>query len=191
MPLVSVLIPSRKRFDRLQATIASFLAHQDRADFEIRVRFDDDDLESISRQSELPPCVHVLTGKRPPKGYDGINYLYTELAESSQCPWIWIMNDDAWLESGSSLTNTLRCIPTTGILVQPSHYQLNNCRYAGHCSAFPIAPNRCWHGHYPFIMPPADAWLYDFLVKQLHWSEILLPGVTVWHNWEPVQPNSL
>jgi hypothetical protein len=187
-PLISILIPSRGRVQGLLKTIDSFKQHPDALHFEIRVRFDEDDLESrawLKPLSRLDVNVHI--GRRG-RGYADLNKFYTHMAEASDSPWIWIMNDDAYLVSTTSFIDVVRSTPLHGVLLQPETYGLNACRYHGKRSAFPLAPNGCWRPAYPEIVDPADAWLHEELVLRQGWDEVALPGVTIQHDWDNKPP---
>lgn len=206
-PLMSVLIPTRARPERLIQTARSFRGFFDSDDdVEILVRIDHDDADTIaaiSRIVEAGPNVRVFGGSRL-GGYADLHVFYGELAKLAVAPWVWIMNDDAWVrrqeswqlamefapsvlpgffESAPSLSAWLRARRTDRVIIQPDVYQLNQSRYPK-CEggAFPIVPTRCWE-QFGYAMPesPIDTWL-DHTLRQYGWVTEFLPGVTVQHD---------
>jgi hypothetical protein len=95
--MISILIPSRGRFDSLLKTVGSFCALAITRDFEILIKLDCDDHESIRRQGELDnfgPSIHVVIGPRL-RGYFDLNKFYNCLAALSSGRWLCLFNDDA------------------------------------------------------------------------------------------------
>jgi hypothetical protein len=95
--MISVLIPSRGRFDSLLKTVGSFCAQAITRDFEVLIKLDSDDHESIRRLGELDnfgPSIHVVVGPRL-RGYFDLNKFYNCLAALSSGRWLFLFNDDA------------------------------------------------------------------------------------------------
>jgi len=100
--LISVLLPSRKRFELLKKTIDSFIKNtSDLSKIEILVRLDYDDAETISKIPELQHDkvdIVVIVGERF-GGYKGLHILVNELCAISRGEFNLLFNDDATLES--------------------------------------------------------------------------------------------
>lgn len=183
----SVLIPSRARPDRLMKTIQSLHGTAQPSRFEILLRFDDDDLETLKRRHEAEEYrnVRVIVGKRQ-DGYARLNHFYAELADIARSPWVWIMNDDVVVK-GARWEAKLAEVPTEGFIVQPEHYQLGGSLYSG-CegTAFPIVPNGIWKRFGWAVMDnPVDTRLDDLLRKENGWKTHFLDGITVVHDRDP------
>jgi hypothetical protein len=177
--LCCVVIPSRKRVDGLLKAIKSFQAFEDAEDLEIRVRFDRDDEESIDRLKEVEELgAKILIGDRM-LGYNSIGTFCSEMAAATEAPWIWLADDDSWVE-GRGFSETLRATPLSGVVMFPEIYQLNNCQYTDFLQS-PIIPNKSWGDR--DIGPPPDAWLYAELVTGKGWEVRHLPGVIFHHDW--------
>lgn len=191
--ICSVLIPSRARPDRLRKTIRSIRDTSRATDVEILVRLDDDDRSSLTEVDDLTRehGAIVLVGPRR-KGYESLGTFYAELATIARGSWIWIMNDDAHV-ADPSVDNErgwdveLRATPTTGYIVQPECYQLNQSKYwSSEGGAFPIVPNRCWSSlgedHLDSGGSSVDTWLDQLLRVRGGWETRFLSGVTVIHD---------
>jgi hypothetical protein len=96
-PILSVLIPSRYRFDRLVKCIDSYVDNaSDKNNVEFIIKFDTDDTESYSRINEIRKDINIkyLVTDRL-KGYQSLhtfaNYMYL-LATGT---WVMFMTDDA------------------------------------------------------------------------------------------------
>ena len=102
--LVSFIIPSRKRFENLVKTCKSIAeTATDSTRVEIVVRFDSDDIDSISRIGELPfdeIDIYVIVGERF-RGYIDLNKYVNECCDLSRGDFLFLFNDDTTLiESG-------------------------------------------------------------------------------------------
>lgn len=97
MALLTILIPSRYRFDRLVSCIDSYVnLASDKKNVEFIIKFDTDDLESFSRINEIRKDINIkyLVTDRL-NGYNSLheyaNYMY-KLATGT---WIMFCTDDA------------------------------------------------------------------------------------------------
>jgi len=181
--LLSVLIPSRGRFDKLLRCIQSW--HETASDpqaFEVRVKFDTDDSGSLVRVGELEKFgnVTVLIDERM-SGYGSIDYFCTKMADESKAPWITVFNDDAMVY-GKGWGDQLREVPTSGFIVQPEINQLNSSIYPlCEGGAFPIVPNGFWKAFgMDTIKAPSD-YHFEELRKMHGWQTHFLKGVTFNH----------
>ena len=193
-PLISILIPSRGRVAMLKRCVESIKAVTPQDDYEILIRADEDDGETLRALEELEkehPNLRGVIGKclfdGPKRGFTPVvNHYYTELAGMAKAPWIWIMNDDCTIE-GDGWIDDLRGVPLEGYLVEPGIYKLNVSSYVG-CPAFPIMANQSWLKlGATEIMHPADTAMIKLYTIDNDWQVELLSGLTVWHDWkEPV-----
>ena len=108
--LVSVMVPSRGRPDRLRSTLANIrdtASHPERV--EILVRLDDDDTPSLDIKdglhAECAPCrLRVLVEPRG-KGYDDIHRFFNEMAARAKGDYVMVFGDDGrfvtsnWLQA--------------------------------------------------------------------------------------------
>lgn len=183
--ICSFLIPSRARYDRLKKSIESIRAHSH--DSEILVRLDHCDPGSIEFLMENPD-VKTLIGSRDfgeYYGYKAVHLMYTELALAASAPWIWVWNDDSFLDVGEGFDweAQLAGIEPKETIVHPEWYQLHQSFYQ-HCdSGFPLIPNGSWEG--PMDVP-IDTWMIE-RAKKLGWGRTWLGGVTVNHQRDSEQ----
>lgn len=93
--LVSVLIPSRGKPEKLREAVNALLAKAANKDgIEILVRVDSDD--DLKRYTAMPN-VRYMGGER--HGYAGLHKYYNELAAHAQGEWLLLWNDDAVMET--------------------------------------------------------------------------------------------
>jgi hypothetical protein len=95
--MISILIPSRGRFSGLLKAVHSFYDKAGGRDFEILIKLDSDDHESIRRIGELEQFganVHTVVAPRL-RGYFDLNKFYNCLAALASGKWLWLFNDDA------------------------------------------------------------------------------------------------
>lgn len=191
----SVLIPSRARPDRLERAIRSVLdTAADRAGVEVIVRIDDDDVASIRAIETIRELgARVLVGSRH-AGYASLGAFYTEMADASSAPWIWIMNDDAYVVDDQPTRDArmrwdqqLARAPIAGHIVQTEIYQLGGSGYSHvHGAAFPFVPNGCWRPlGFQSIGDPPDTWLEMLLRRDHGWGTTFLEGVRSVHMRDP------
>lgn len=101
---LSITLPSRKRFEKLQhcfTTLLQQLTAEQRAQIEIILRLDSDDIESLSRVPELPfqqVSLKVLVGARG-RGYADIYLWANEMARLSTGLYIMGWSDDAYFKT--------------------------------------------------------------------------------------------
>jgi hypothetical protein len=181
--LVTAMIPSRKRVQGLRYTIGRLCATAPTDQFDILVRIDEDDQESIEAAPQIEkdfPSTRVIVGGRK-LGYESLDqHFYAQLEDESQTPWVWIAGDDMdvhgpWFEK-------LKEVPKTGFIVQPEVSQLNASVYRrAKAQAFPIFPKHCWKKFTDKFPRPFDVAGSNLLEKN-GWKTWFLPGVTFIHN---------
>ena len=96
--LISVILPSRKRFGLLLKSLESLYSKaKDPSRIEAIIRFDKDDISSISKISELPfgkIDLSVIVGNRM-RGYIDLNKYINECCSVSTGDFLFLFNDDS------------------------------------------------------------------------------------------------
>lgn len=182
--ICSIIIPSKWRFDRLKKSIAAFYETAEPVNFEIIVRLEEDDPESISRQLELHEfgnnlSVHV----RPTKPYDMDNgFLWNDMIPIAKGTWHQYWSDDQII-FGKGWDDQLKEVPTHGFIVHPEIHQLNESIYRHDCGGpTPFFPaNAIKKYGYDIIPWPLDSHIYQVFVVKHHWKCHFLKGIRVWH----------
>jgi hypothetical protein len=99
--LISILIPTRNRFDSLLKAIGSILKTTKHLEkIEIILRFDSDDINSLSRTSELPTDkidINIMIGPR--YKYIELHKYVNEMCEKTTGEFIAWFNDDCVIET--------------------------------------------------------------------------------------------
>lgn len=178
--LCSILIPSRKGFDRLSKTIRSIIYNANGVEYEILVRMDDDDATG-AQLAEINSMPHTRAFSGIRFGWGGIEKYFNELSRIAVGEWIWIAGDDMivsgpWLEQ-------LRRVPLTGYIVQPAISKLGASVYLrAENQAFPIFPKDCWKlaGH--DSIPPAMDVNVSLPLLKIGWETWFLEGVIFLHD---------
>lgn len=186
-PLVSILIPTRRRTVKLHNCLRSIYETASSSNFDIWLKVDDDDeptIRFLNEFSAFNPNVHYIIGPRM-SGYNSVDLFYSQLSDKAQGAWVWLLNDDATIV-GSGWDGMLKEVPLQGVMVQPYCYRLNQSLYClRDWTAFPVVPNGCWNKLGSELIPrPADSGLYELLVKRNGWTPHHLPGITVSHQRE-------
>lgn len=182
MKLCSVLIPSRGRIDRLLNSIHSIKTNASSNGFEILVRLDDDDHDSVSRKRELADAgAKIVIGPRF-KGWASYHDFLTELSEAATGLFIWMLNDDV-LISGQPWDMRLWEAGGSEFVGHTEIHQLNGSVYhRGDRGPFPIVPRNCWKRFgYERIGEHADVWFDKVLHQEQGWPYHFLEGVKLEH----------
>lgn len=152
IPLVSVLLPTRKRAVSLERSVGSLL---DRAsvpqDIEIMLAVDPDD--GTLRDSPALPGVLVWTAPER-YGYEGLYRYYNQLAGLATGHWLMLWNDDARMVT-QGWDDIIRAQRRWGVLAS----RANHC---GEANLFPVFP-RWWTqatGHIA-LSPNVDVWIQE------------------------------
>jgi hypothetical protein len=100
-PLLSVLLPSRSRFDMLCNTIDTFIDKaKDPKNLEVIIKIDNDDFETIRRMPELRQDVLIKTLITPRlNGYASIHEYCNEMVKIATGDWVVLINDDSTMET--------------------------------------------------------------------------------------------
>lgn len=183
-PVISILIPTRARYDQLHQAMASIKAtcpNRDLIEVVIRKQTDDAIMQKWQDVSGLNPV--VFTGE-PMQGYESLNEFYQECANHASGRWVMIFSDDTQFE-GVGWVEHLEKVPCWGHIVYPWTITNNASVYhkAG-CGPVPIVPNGCWNFYGWKLGNPIDTWLHT----QLHskgWTDYFIPDMKVIHTWNP------
>ena len=97
--MISVLIPTRGRFDAFSRSINSLYHNSsDVSNFEILIAMDDDDIENIERVRQiLKPNMKLYIYER--QYYRGLHNYYNDLSNKSIGESLFLWNDDALMSS--------------------------------------------------------------------------------------------
>lgn len=182
--LVTIMIPTRKRVDKLRKTVASIHQSASANDYFILWRIDDDDKESMAATHQSWSMKNTWVEAGPRLGYANLDSGYYAGMESmAKSPWVWIAGDDM-IVTGDWL-GELRKVPLTGFIVQPEISKLGGSTYPkAEAQAFPIFPRFCWKPFATEFPKPFDINGHLLLLKQ-GWKTWFLPGVTMWHQRPP------
>lgn len=184
-PLVSVLLPTRKRPERLLKCIKSIInSASGQNEFEIIVRIHRDDERSIS----LIPLLITLANIKivigyPFSGYGDLSRFYQDAAGIANGRWIWVMNDDVII-SGTSWDIEVEKYAPDKILM-PSTHKLGEATYFNdQHNPFMFLPNKCWEQYgMKYFATPFDCGLWN-LMREHGWRTEYLAGVCVHHQRE-------
>ena len=158
--IVSILLPTRKRFDLMLKSVKSLY---DKATFpekiELLLWFDDDDLESISRIKEVEKITtnyQFIIGDRE-LGYSSLHKFVNALCKISTGRYLLLWNDDALMMNSSwDEVLTLYDDETVCIQMDNNHYPY----------IFPIISRDIYEvlGHFS-LNAHNDTWIHDVCHK--------------------------
>jgi len=180
--LVSLMIPSRKHVPSLLRTLKNITETGSYDDYQIVMRFDDDDAESVAAAKDIEleyPMAKCFIGPRL-EGYGSLDkHFFRELEERSDATWVWIGGDDMVVEG--DWMGELRKVPTTGYIVQPAISKLRESVYPrAEAQAYPIFPRFCWKQYASEFPRPFDV-NGHLLLKHNGWQTWFLEGCCFWH----------
>lgn len=145
-PLLTVLLPSRNRFDLCKNTVDSFVdTCRDKSNLQIILKFDVDDLSSVSRINEIRKDVDIkiLISDRL-RGYFSLHHFCNDMMKVSTGDWIIMVNDDSLMTTNGwddVLQNVIP--PQTGEFWGTSDTALLNLNLMDkHTTTFPVV-RRC------------------------------------------------
>jgi len=164
-PVLSVLLPSRSRFSNLQNTIDSLAETvSDKKNVEVIVKFDDDDVASHSRISEIRTDISVkcLVSSRR-NGYASLHEFSNEMLSHVTGTWVVFMNDDSFMATPNFDNIILDTLPGSDFGGRPDFACLNPI--ASH-SQFPIVTSSaCKKLGYFALHNHVDSFLQDVYGK--------------------------
>jgi hypothetical protein len=175
------MIPTRKRPDKLVATLAQLQESASCKAYEVLVRIDDDDIETIALIQRIESFRNVTATIGPRLGYAELDSGYFAGMEvRAKSPWVWIGGDDMLVYG--DWFGELAKVPMTGYIVQPQMSRLGgSCYPFAEAQAFPIFPRYCWKKYVNEFPRPFDTAGSDMLISH-GWKTWFLPGVTMWHD---------
>lgn len=181
MTLCSVMIPSRKRIKKLIHSLNTVAMSATGQDYEVLIRLDEDDAESIGSISYLQEQFRAQVEVGPRLGYNALDTgYYCQLEQRAGGTWAWIAGDD--MEVDGDWMGELRKVPESGFIVQPEFSKLGASTYhRAEAQAFPIFPRFCWKQFSKGFPAPFDTAGSD-LLKRNRWRTAFLQGVTFWHD---------
>ena len=141
--MISILLPTRKRFKYLVAAVNSLLdtCHNPN-NLEILFLFDDDDKETINDFNSWDKQFNHDTIITERLGYAGMHEYNNMLAEISSGDWIFLWNDDSRMSSTNWDELILEGYKDKFVFLSPKN--LNNVQYTSTQSMFPIFPKK-WY----------------------------------------------
>lgn len=188
-PFCSVLIPTRARPQEVLRAIRSIRDTCSVDDVDIWLRLDSDDNVSLNALPALLDEAHIVVGKRL-GGYYSLNVFYTELADHSNAPFVWLFNDDCmisgdWLDMLKFFDNENKA-QKVNTKYEPAVFQVGKSLYYNHApTTCPIVPNGCWK-RYGLETVPAitDMHLHELLSNH-GWRTEFLPTLHLTHERYP------
>jgi hypothetical protein len=181
-PLISVLLPTRRRISMLRSSLSSLLDRaRDPGAIEILIAYDDDDDDSHGFFSgpewntfiSTWPVTHRVC-QVPRWGYRALHRYVNHLASQSQGKWIFFWNDDALMETQNWDDHVRQHQDFVGLL----HITASNMPMT--CSIFPLI-HRGWIDLFGCISPinHADSWVSD-VCRKAHARRVI--PVTAFHD---------
>lgn len=181
--ICSILIPTRSRLSRLKETLQSIQDTANQANYEIILRLDSDDKETILGLNDLNKqfTFKAIIGPRL-LGYSSINVFYSQMAEAATGTWIFILNDDCILEGKGWDEQLSKLKPNC--IVQSEYNKLGPSLYVrNEGGPFPIVPRNCWKKFGHEVIPnPVDTELDQLLRVRNKWPTVFLKGLIICHN---------
>jgi hypothetical protein len=149
--MISVLVPSRERPELLGRSIDSL----GDGDFEVLIRVDDDD-PRLDGYARFP---NVAVGPR--HGYQGLHHYYNELAGRARGDWLFLWNDDCFMETRDWI-RVVRGYEGRMVVLNPDS---NHDNWEIDMNVFPIVPRRMVEltGHFS-LSRHNDSWV-EFVAR--------------------------
>lgn len=183
-PLVSILIPSLRRFDQLLKSVDSFYATADDPDnFEVIVRLHHSDDESFRRMEEIERDGLIVFVGRDKKPGEGNAFLWNELAELAKGDWHQYWSDDMTIH-GQGWDTLLSKIQPNKVIVHPEIHRLNTSIYLDdEGGPVPFVPSdafqSCGYNEMPNV---PDLSVNEILRDKFKWPVKFLEGIGVYHS---------
>lgn len=185
-PLVSVLLPSLWRFDKLLLAIRSFYETADNPDrIQMLVRLHYCDTEAWDRTPEIIAIDRRIVIQWAPDKPEGVanHVLWNDLLHLATGRWHQYFSDDMRLV-GNGWDTQLEQAPPHGAVVHPEIHQLNQSIYSENIDGpVPFVP--AWamtNFGYPKFTKVPDVQIHEVLVKQHGWEPWFLKGISVLHD---------
>lgn len=178
-PIVSYLIPSRQRPEKLRRCINSISDCHDKGSFEIIVRVDDDD-DTVPR-SPVVAKAYALFIPGPRHGWEMLHLAFEEMMAHATAPWIAFANDDMVL-SGPNWDRRIREVPAKGFFCYPETHRLNSSDYPGEGGPMIIVPRDAWKLCGCKTVPQGLDSSLPIMLRTIGWQPRLLDGTVLWHD---------
>jgi len=172
MKKISMLMPTRERFDLFCGSINSLFENCENVDnFEVLVALDNDDIDTINKIKNFiidKPNIKIFLFER--QYYRGLNHYYNELTTHSSGEYLFLWNDDSKIISKNWDSEILNHQCNLCVL-NPKVYgseEYINTYHNGLMVLFPIIPRKWFDitGEWSHV-PAVDSWI-DILGKRLN-----------------------
>jgi len=183
-PLVSILIPTRMRTERLRVCLDSIRDSATSGNYEVVVRVHNSDelTKKFARENNIPNVKWIYGDDLD--GFGSLNEFYQELSNAAKGHWSWFLNDDM-LISGDWFRELILTDPYSDLFVQPETLVSGKSVYINYQDGpAHLQRNRVWESFgykTPGITPAVDKFLHNLLVNQNGFRMHYLKGVTVSH----------
>jgi len=146
---------------------------------------DDDDEETKSMLSDFNGQAKYHIGPRY-RGYDSMGEFVSEIADLSNAPWVFLIDDDAIVSGDAKIDVELgKLTQGNGNVCVCEYYKLNHSVYRGALPVGMFVPTNAWKQFgYEICRAPVDLFWTNLFVKDNKWKLNLLAGLTYEHNWE-------
>jgi hypothetical protein len=174
---ISILLPTRKRFDLMLNSIRSlYQKAKHPSDIELMIWLDDDDLESIQRQDEIKEITEnykIFVGDRE-RGYADLHLFVNKLCKESTGEFLMLWNDDATMTTEYWDVEIMNYWGETKLLLLNSNHK--ECHWA-----FPVLSRDIYDaiGHFS-LNCHNDTWIYR--VCSALQLDTFLPSIQVFHD---------
>lgn len=165
-PTISVLLPTRGRYEALRLSVGSLLERAEAGGVEMLLAVDDDDLETIGKLRYNPiPGTRLFVGPR--LGYRYLHEYVNFLCEQARGDWLFLWNDDALMKT-TGWDRVIQGYQDRFVVVNPQRNHGN--QQAGVC-IFPIVPRQWFEelGHFS-LSNHNDSWV-EVIARELQIRE--------------------
>lgn len=186
-PLVSAIIPTRKRVPRLMVTLDSLIRQADDPScLEIVLKVDEDDEQTRRYAPSIHAAgatINIVISPRG-RGYVEMGRFVTEACAAATGQWCFLIDDDSWI-IGKGWDTLLKAVPIENCVASCEFYHLGKSHYgSGSCGPVGLFfPNGSWKKYGVAEIPsPADECLRSLLVDQQGYKVHLLKGIIYHHD---------
>lgn len=184
-PIVSYLIPSRQRPEKLRRCIESIHGCHDKGSFQIIVGIDFDD-DSYGNALQIYPTAHAsIYGEMAVMGrmvgWEMLHVSFEKMMTHAAAPWIAFANDDMVL-SGPNWDRRIREVPTKGFFCYPETHRLNTSDYPGEGGPMIIVPRDAWKLCGCRSVPQGLDSSLPIMLRTIGWQPRLIDGTVLWHD---------
>lgn len=141
-PLVTFLIPSRKRLAPLVNSILSIEATcSSLCSFEVIVIFDEDDIATIQEFDEINFQCSIVKIISKRYGYYGLHHYLNNAYEKTSGKWFWLWNDDMTMVA-NNWDVVIESYKDRFVVLNPANENSHWSRYVKDASISPIVPRK-------------------------------------------------